>query len=220
MLIDFWRSIGIWHSFQQIQDNAPLPHDEIMNILMYGIPNAWQKRIVELNFDAQAHTPNEFIEMCARILYGKSFNQGTTSKPKVAFQEQNNKGKNEKKKLPTANPNGSKYCPLHKTNGHDAKECKVLLAQVKKMSASCHSKTSFHSNKGQKTNCNTSKSEQMFSFMVNAFKAANNKEKSSTSNDKKLKANENYVFNDDIFDEFNLDDDVSNKDEANTDSDE
>jgi hypothetical protein len=43
---------------------------------------------------------------------------------------------------------------------------------------------------------------------------------SSTSNDKKRKANENYAFNDDIFDDFNLDDDVSNKDEANTASDE
>jgi hypothetical protein len=40
---------------------------------------------------------------------------------------------NNKKKPPTANPNGSKYCPLHKTNGHDAKEYKVLLAQVKMM---------------------------------------------------------------------------------------
>jgi hypothetical protein len=28
---------------------------------------------------------------------------------------------------------GSKYCPVPKTNGHDTKECKVLLAQVKKM---------------------------------------------------------------------------------------
>jgi hypothetical protein len=45
-----------------------------------------------------------------------------TSKPKVAFQEQNNIGKNNKKKPPTANPNGSKYCPFYKTNGHDAKE--------------------------------------------------------------------------------------------------
>jgi hypothetical protein len=60
----------------------------------------------------------------------------------------------------------------------------------------------------------------MFSFMVNALKAASNEEKSSTSNDKKRKANENYAFNDDIFHEFNLDNDVSNKDEANTDFDE
>jgi hypothetical protein len=196
-----------------------LPDDEIMDILMYGSPNTWQKHIVELNFDAQAHTPNEFIEMCERISYGESFNEGTTSKPKVAFQEHNNKGKNNKKKPPTANPNGSKYCPLHKTNGHDAKECKVLLTQVKKISASYESKTYFLSNKRQKKNYNKSKSEQMFSFMVKAFKAANNKEKSSTSNDKKRKANEKYAFDDDIFDEFNLDDNVSSKDDENTDSD-
>jgi hypothetical protein len=149
-----------------------------------------------------------------------SMKQGTTSKPKVAFQEQNNKGRNNKKKLPTANTNGSKYFPLPKTNGHDVKECKVLLVQVKKMSASYESKTSFHSNKRQKTNYNKSKSEQMFSFKVNPFNAANNKEKNSTANDKKRKANENYAFDDDIFDEFNFDEDVSNKDEANTDSDE
>jgi hypothetical protein len=30
---------------------------------------------------------------------------------------------------------GSRYCPVPKTNGHDTKECKVLLAQVKKMLA-------------------------------------------------------------------------------------
>jgi hypothetical protein len=88
------------------------------------------------------------------------------------------------------------------------------------MSALYKSKTSFHINKRQKTNYNKSKYEQIFSFMVNAFKAANNKEKSSTSNDKKREANENYAFNDDIFDEFNLNDNVSNKDEANTDCDE
>jgi hypothetical protein len=56
--------------------------------------------------------------------------------------------------------------------------------------------------------------------MVNAFKAANCKEKSNIFKDKKRKANENYVFDDDIFDAFNLNDDVCNKDETNVDSDE
>jgi hypothetical protein len=41
-----------------------LPNDEIMDILTYGIPNTWQKKIVELNFDMQAHTLNEFVELC------------------------------------------------------------------------------------------------------------------------------------------------------------
>jgi hypothetical protein len=58
-------------------------------------------------------------------------------------------------------------------------------------------------------NYNKSKSEQMFSIMVKAFKEASNKEKSSTSNDKKRKANENYAFDDDIFYGFNLDEKVA-----------
>jgi hypothetical protein len=83
-----------------------LSDDEIMDILTYGIPNTWQKPIVELNSNAQAHTPNELIELCERISYGESFNEGMTSKPKVAFREQNNKGKKNKSKPLTANPNG------------------------------------------------------------------------------------------------------------------
>jgi hypothetical protein len=60
----------------------------------------------------------------------------------------------------------------------------------------------------------------MFSFVVNAFKAANRKEKSNIFYDRKRKSNENYAFDDDIFDAFNLNDDVCNKDETNADSDE
>jgi hypothetical protein len=43
---------------------AVLPDDEIMDILICGITNTWQKKIFELNFDTQAHTPNEFVELC------------------------------------------------------------------------------------------------------------------------------------------------------------
>jgi hypothetical protein len=64
----------------------------------------------------------------------------------------------------------------------------VLLAQANKMSASYESKTSFHSNKCQKTNYNNSKSKQMFSLMVNAFKVENHKEKSNIFNDKKAQS--------------------------------
>jgi hypothetical protein len=95
-----------------------------------------------------------------------------------------------------------------KTNGHDAKECKVLLAQVRKISALDESKTSFHNNKHRTTNSNKSKSKQMLSCMVNTFKAANIKEKSNIFNDKKREENENFAFEDDIFDAFNLHDDV------------
>jgi hypothetical protein len=48
-------------------------------------------------------------------------------------------------------------------------------------------------------------SKQIFSFMVNAFKAENHKEKSNIFNDKKHKANESYAIDNDIlFDAFRL----------------
>jgi hypothetical protein len=72
---------------------------------------------------------------------------------------------------------GSKYCPVTKMNGHGTKECKVLLAEVKKKLALYESKTSFHNYSCPKTDYNNSKSEQMFSFVVNAFNAANYKER-------------------------------------------
>jgi hypothetical protein len=116
---------------------------------------------------------------------------------------------------------GSKYCQVPKTNGHYTKECKVLLAQVNKMSALWHCtslrlpSTTINARRQIIINPNL-----MFSFMVNTFKATNHKEKSYMFNDKTLKANETYAFDDDIFDAFKLNDNVCNKDEANTDSNE
>jgi hypothetical protein len=89
---------------------------------------------------------------------------------------------------------GSKYCTVPQTNGHDTKKGKVLLTQVKKMLALYEPTNPFHNYKCQKTDYSKSKSKQMFSFMVNAFKSANTKEKSNIFNDKKRKASEKYAF--------------------------
>jgi hypothetical protein len=149
-----------------------------MDILTYGIPNTWQKKIVELNFDTQAHTPNEFVELCQRISYGELIgNDGSMTKPKANATEKQAKGNKVQfqKSVATADPKSAKYCPFHKTNGHDAKESKVILAQCKKMASSYGSKNSFKDGKRQKTEYSKSKTEQMFRFMVNAFKDASNK---------------------------------------------
>jgi hypothetical protein len=150
-----------------------LPTDGIMDILTYGIPNSWQKKIVEYNFDAQDHTPNEFVELCERISYGETLN-ADASPPKAKANSSGEKtvkfAQNPKTKSNLADPSSAKYCPLHKTNSHDAKECKVILAQCKKMASSYESKSSYNDAKRQKTDLSrSSKSEQMFNFMVNAF---------------------------------------------------
>lgn len=186
-----------------------LPNEEMMDILLFGIPNSWQKKIVELGFDSIAHTPQEFVEICERISYGEQSNDdGQKAKPKQnagskgAKLQPNSSGKNFSKR----SDNSNKFCPLHKTNGHDANECKVLLAQAKKMSAAWEAGGSTNYKK-QKSEFQAKKTEQMFSFMVNAFKkATENKSSNNSDNSKKRKANEHFAFDEELFDEFNIED--------------
>jgi hypothetical protein len=70
-----------------------------------------------------------------------------------------------------ANLKAKKYYPLHQTNGHDAKECKVLLAQVKRMKFSYEAGGATNA-KQIKTDFQNKKTEQIYSFIVNFFKEA------------------------------------------------
>lgn len=191
-----------------------LPQDEIMDILRDGIPQTWQKKLVELDFDTLASGPNEFIEMCERISYGETTMDGSMTKPKPSASEKgakwqpNSSRKNSSNSKPI-DPNGPKYCPLHKTNGHDAKECKVILAQVNRM-ASAYEAGGATNMKRQKTEFQKKKTEQMFNFMAQAFKMAiegkNSQAKGKPAfNEKKRKADESFAFDEDIFDSFNAD---------------
>jgi hypothetical protein len=184
-----------------------LPKEEMMDIFLFGIPNSWQKKIVELGFDSLAHTPQEFVEICERISYGESNDDGQKAKAK---QNAGVKGAKWQPKPPNKNYSNKsekmqKYCPLHKTYGHDANECKVLLAQAKKMSAAWEAGGSTNY-KRQKGEFQAKKTEQMFSFMVNAFKkATENKSAGNSDNTKKRKASENFAFDEELFDQFDMD---------------
>lgn len=188
---------------------TPMPDDDIMDILKFGIPNTWQHRMIELGFDAQASTPSEFIELCQRISYGETSQEDsgsmtktkqTAGKEGAKLQPQTSRKSDKSSTKPEANPKGTKYCPLHRTNGHDAKECKVLLAQVKRMQSSYDAGGATNA-KRQKTEFQKKKTEQMFSFMVNAFKQATNQNQNN-ENEKKRKAQTNFAFDDEVFDEF------------------
>ena len=190
-------------------DATKLPDEEIMDILVFGIPNTWQKKMVEFGFDSLSHTPNEFIEMCERISFGETTETGQNVKTKPSASE---KGV----KLPP-NPfvkdsklkknNKEKYCPLHKTHGHDANECKVIQAQAKRM-ASAWEAGGATNYKKQKQEFQTKKTEQMFNFIKKAYKEANNESKvEDLKSTNKRKKEENFAFDEEIFDEFKFDSD-------------
>jgi hypothetical protein len=118
----------------QLQVNVEnvLPEDDISDILAYDIPNTWLKKNVKLSFDTQARNQNAFIEICEFLAYGESTNYDPMAK---ANQDAGEKGATWQwdssckcsSKPPKVDQNGSKYCPLNTTNGHDGKECKFLF---------------------------------------------------------------------------------------------
>jgi hypothetical protein len=188
---------------------------------MYGIPNSWQKRIVELNFDMQASNPNAFVELCERISYGEAGSETPAVKGKSGNTEQQNKGKPRGKRyIPFGEKRteleGSKYCPFHKTHSHDAKECKVILGQIKKMSAAQEG-SSNEGSKTQKKETSKTKAEQMFSFMMNAFQHAAYKKQHKTGGrsqseiTKKRKAQESFAFDGSFFNQSDTEESEDNK---------
>jgi hypothetical protein len=194
-------------------DAVSMPSDDIMDILKFGIPNTWQNRMIELGFDTQASTTSEFIDLCQRISYGESNKEdGSMTKSKQIAGKEGAKLQPKKKPSPEANPKLPKWCPLHRTNGHDAKECKVILSQVKRMQSAYDAGGATNA-KRQKKEYQSNKTEQMFSFMVNAFKEATKKE-APKSNDKKRKES-NFAFDDEVFDEIK---DSAEKDASDDDS--
>ena len=207
-----------------------LPEEEIMDILLFGIPNSWSKKMVELGFDTLAHTPNEFIEVCERISFGETDNEGQKAKTK---QDAGQKGvksppgslskspHNSNKRKFSNDNNNQKYCPLHKAYGHDANDCKVIQSMVKKQQANWEA-GGLTNYKRQKKETQAKKTEQIFNFMVKAFKEANSNDgdKNEKNGNKKRKSEDNYAFDEDIFDEFDLHDSDNEKDvESDKDSD-
>ncbi len=189
-------------------DATRLPDEEILDILVFGIPNSWQKKMVELGFDSLSHTPNEFIEMCERISFGETTEIGQNVKTKqIASQKgakwpPNSFVKNSNfKKI-----NQDKYCPLHKTHGHDANECKVIQAQAKLM-ASAPEAGGATNYKRQTHEFQTKKTVQLFKNYKKAFKEANKETKVEKlkQTTKKRKNEENFAFDEELFDEIEFD---------------
>jgi hypothetical protein len=193
-----------------------LPNEEILDILVFGIPNAWQKKMVELGFDSLSHTPNEFIEICERISFGETTENGQNVKTKQIASEKGAKWlpNSSRKNFNNTKQNyKDKFCPLHKMYGHDANDCKVIQAQVKKMASSWES-GGYTNYKKQKQELQSKKTEQMFSFFKKAFKEATTEtasDKAKPVSNKKRKNEENFAFDEELFDELDLDSNSQNE---------
>ena len=116
-----------------------LPSDELMDIAEYAVPSTWQRTMLMHNFDPTIHTPQDFIEFCERI----EFAEGTDNKESKTQTDSKNRkdglfrAKSSERGTSTTDNRKhrktGKWCVLHETDSHETSECKVLMAQAKRM---------------------------------------------------------------------------------------
>jgi len=111
-------------------DAQMLSEDEIIDILLFGTPKSWQRKMDCQGFDPLASTPVEVVAFRERIEMSEDFD-GDKKTTKVA------PGKGKKKSgfaKGNSDADGSKHCMLHSNNNtHNTSEYKTLMAQAKKL---------------------------------------------------------------------------------------
>jgi len=107
-----------------------LTPDEIIDILLFGTPKSWQRKMDRQGFDPLAKTVTKAVEFMERIKMSEDFNGNR--KVAAVTKKGNNKTKAHNKG--NSGADGSKHCLLHGNNNtHDTLECKTLMAQAKKL---------------------------------------------------------------------------------------
>ena len=123
--------------FPPFDGTNKLSVEEIMEIAEYATPNQWQKAMVLHGFDPSEHTPAEFVEFCERLEFAEVDTYARGDKHSTTKHEGMLKTSTQKRRR---NSN-EKYCEYHGAKGHNTGECKVVIAQAKKMRASWDSRS-------------------------------------------------------------------------------
>ena len=126
--------------FPPFKENQGLPDDEIMDIAEFAVPSTWQKTMIMHGFNPTAAAPSEFVEFGKRIEFSepptkddqkdraesKTGNKGGKDRAKSSARGEHNNTSTKKRKA-------SMWCEYHQTDSHDTGDCKVMIAQAKKM---------------------------------------------------------------------------------------
>jgi len=139
---------GYLKEFPSAEQDSGLDNDELKELLEFAIPASWQHYMRLQGFDPVKKTINEFIEFCERLEYaesvdtaakGKNYNAASKTPRVHAISKRSENQIGRKSGADKSADTFSKrkkadaYCPYHDTSGHDISECKVMLAQAKKM---------------------------------------------------------------------------------------
>jgi hypothetical protein len=102
--------------------------DELLDIVLFGIPKSWTKEMDRQDFDPYAGTLIRVVEFCERIESSEDFVHGQTEHPKK--NPGNSKFSHSKKaKTGTKDKSSSKtgmWCEYHDSSTHNTSDCSVL----------------------------------------------------------------------------------------------
>ena len=104
-----------------IKENQSLPMEEIKDIIIYGLPKSWTRKMDEFDFDPYGGSMNEVINFCERM-------ESAEEHDKVAKPVKQEGHKSAKKAKPSNyrsqdKLNGGKWCDFHENNTHNTKDC-------------------------------------------------------------------------------------------------
>jgi len=203
--------------------NGRMGEDELLDILEFAIPMAWQKEMAKQGFVPMDESITAFTEFCERLEFTednyqevrstKDSNNGTKSNAGSKNGDKRHDAKSHGKSAARGKNNNKRksnedelWCPLHEVNGHDLNSCKVMQAQAKKMrdayktgGRSQDSSTKSHENKRYEK-------KSLYAMLQESFKAEMAKQAKKKSADSDVDAEnfnyERFMRNNDSDDEF------------------
>jgi hypothetical protein len=97
--------------------------DELMDIVLFGIPKSWITEMDKQDFDPFTKSINRVVDFCERMESAENFTPVAMKKPSGSPAK---KTKFHKAQGKSSNGNGDKWCEYHESNTHNTSECTVL----------------------------------------------------------------------------------------------
>lgn len=134
---------------------SKLEDDEIVDIMEFGVPRSWQRKMIEHDFDVMTASIHDFVDFCDRMeSIGADEGQGKNSSHKNPGSSQKSAPRNFDKKRRRSDSGDGNYCILHGNTGpkgHTTAQCKSLPAHAKRVKAAYDEVRAQNLRKGKKT---------------------------------------------------------------------
>ena len=145
------------------REDQSLSDDEMLDILLYGIPKSWVREMDRQDFDPFRHNIAATVDFCERMEAAEGFDKSDT---KVAAKPAKKKPKNDHPVSSYSTDTGM-WCEYHENDTHNTADCKTL----KKLKAQQAAKKNGNGNFKNKTWSRKDKAQGEKSFTKKELKA-------------------------------------------------